>query len=72
MRFGHKSLTIHLLRGVLGLFALGLAAWGYRHMGWPALALVTGAIWAFRGCPICRTLGLIETMALKVLRQAET
>jgi len=61
--FASRSVTTHLLRGALGLllvaFALGSLA------AYPLLAVLAGlgGILAWRGCPMCWTLGLIETVA---------
>ena len=71
MTFGSRSLVVHLIRGVIGAGSLALALYGYDVIGWPALALVAVTLWAFRGCPICWTIGLIETVAFKVLASRE-
>lgn len=67
MTFGNRSLAVHLARGVAGAIALALALRGYGTVGWPALLLVGVTLWAFKGCPICWTIGLVETLAFKVL-----
>lgn len=66
MAFGNHSLTFHVLRGVLGFGSLVLALQGYDIVGWPALLLMGVAVWALKGCPICWTIGLFETLAAKV------
>jgi hypothetical protein len=58
-----KSLPIHLLRGAAGIGAVWLAVRiGEAHpIG--ALGLVLVALASFRGCPVCWTAGLIETIS---------
>ncbi len=63
MTFGNRSLAVHLVRGAVGVAALR----GYDTVGWPALLLLGVTLWAFKGCPICWTIGLAETVAFKVL-----
>jgi hypothetical protein len=61
--FGSRSVTAHVLRGVI---AAALVTWAVlNHPTHPALALVTGvaAVIAMRGCPMCWTVGLFETIA---------
>ena len=59
--FASSSVAVHLTRGVLGFGALTLAlAWAPD--GWPALLLIPLALWAFRGCPMCWTMGLVQTL----------
>lgn len=64
--FASRTVTRHLLRGVLGagLFAVAMAA-AAPH---PALALAAaaGGIAALRGCPMCWTVGLCETVVHRV------
>ena len=71
MAFGNRSLAAHVLRGVLGFGSLVLALKGYDIIGWPALLLMGIAVWALKGCPICWTIGLFETLAAKVLMSAD-
>ena len=71
MAFGNRSLAVHVLRGVLGFGSLVLALKGYDIVGWPALLLMGVAVWALKGCPICWTIGLFETLAAKVLMSAD-
>jgi O-antigen ligase len=61
--FGSRSVTAHLLRGVI---AAALVAWAVlNRLSHPGLALVAGvaAVIAMRGCPMCWTVGLFETIA---------
>jgi len=71
MAFGNRSLIVHLLRGTLGFGSLILALKGYDSVGWPALLLLGVTLWMLKGCPICWTIGLFETVANKILRRSE-
>ena len=63
--FGSKSLVGHLLRGVTGFVAV---YWALMHQSAPVLAVlaVGVALVMFRGCPVCWTVGLMETIAGKL------
>lgn len=60
---GSRSVAVHLLRGVI---ATTLLAWAVvNHATHPALAIggLAVAVVAMRGCPMCWTVGLFETLA---------
>jgi hypothetical protein len=59
--FASVSLLGHLLRGAIGV---ALTVFAIDHQTSPALALLAigAAIFAFRGCPMCWTIGLVETI----------
>ncbi len=63
--FATATLRGHLVRGALafGLFAVAVAI----QQDWPVLSVAAGllALVAVRGCPVCWTIGLIETLAAK-------
>ena len=63
--FESRSITRHLLRGVAGF---GLLATALRlletHPGWGLASLALGLV-VLRGCPMCWTLGLIETVGAR-------
>ncbi len=63
--FASESLTGHLLRGALGIWLL---VWAVQHQTQGALPWVAafGALLAFRGCPMCWTIGLVESVLLKI------
>ena len=63
--FGSKSLIGHLVRGLTGLGAADLA---FTHQSEPVPSvLALGAAFVlFRGCPVCWTVGFMETMAGKL------
>ena len=64
--FATATLTGHLVRGAVA-FALLACAMQMRTEQ-PILALLAGvgALVAFRGCPMCLTVGLFETLAQKL------
>jgi len=59
MSFASRSVTEHLLRGALGIGALATAAFVPLPA---ALGLLVLGLVALRGCPMCWTMGLIETV----------
>lgn len=63
--FASKSLFEHVLRGVIGIGAIVAAIVIGRETGAVALmaslALAGVALVAFRGCPVCWTIGMFET-----------
>jgi hypothetical protein len=63
--FGSKFLFGHLLRGLTGFVAV---YWAFMHQIEPVLAVLAAgiALVLFRGCPVCWTVGLMETIAGKL------
>jgi hypothetical protein len=70
--FGNRSITVHLLRGVLGFASLYAAASCVSTRPWLMVILIPLALFLLKGCPMCWTLGLIETLAMAVHRHTET
>jgi len=66
--FASKNLAEHLLRGALGLGALYWAVTLSATAPFAALALGVGALVALRGCPVCWSIGLLQT-ARQTLRR---
>ena len=62
--FASPSIARHLLRGVVGFGALTAAILLARTPGLVAAsaALAILAVLALRGCPVCWTLGMVETV----------
>jgi len=62
--FVSSSLTEHLVRGLVGIAALSTAVWVGTDAGWTAVlgSVTLGLISliAFRGCPVCWSIGLIS------------
>jgi len=66
--FASRTVIGHLMRGGI---AAALIAWALLHQASdPALALVAIllAVVAMRGCPLCWTLGLVETIGNRMKR----
>ena len=63
--FASESLVGHLLRGGMGI---GLLVWAIQHQAQGALswAAAIAALLAFRGCPMCWTVGLVESVLQKI------
>ena len=69
--FASQSLAGHLLRGAV---AFTLLYWAITHQqAQPFMALLAGAgaLVAMRGCPVCWTIGLVETVGQKLKRRAD-
>ena len=61
MPFASRSVKQHYVRGALGLLAL-VAAFAGAAVGTPAaLALLILTVVAWRGCPTCWAVGLMQT-----------
>jgi hypothetical protein len=60
--FKSRSVTGHLLRGVLGFGFAAIALLYAPVLGWWTLIPGLGALVCFRGCPTCWTAGLIEAV----------
>jgi hypothetical protein len=64
--FASRTVAFHLTKGAI---AATLIAWALDHQSSdPAFALAAGvlAVIAMRGCPLCWTLGLVETISERV------
>jgi hypothetical protein len=64
--FASKTIAAHLMRGVI---AAALIAWALQHQSSdPAFAVAAGvvAVVAMRGCPLCWTVGLVETIGERI------
>ena len=61
--FGSAFLGAHLMRGAA---AAALLAWAFVHQTahpWLSLGAGVAALVALRGCPMCWTVGLVETLS---------
>jgi hypothetical protein len=68
--FASRTVIGHLMRGGI---AAALIAWALLHQASdPAFAMVAIllAIVAMRGCPMCWTLGLVETIGNRMKRSS--
>jgi hypothetical protein len=59
---GSRSVVGHIVRGIAGAGFLTVALQYGPVLGWWALAPGAAALVCFRGCPMCWTVGLIETV----------
>lgn len=71
--FASASLSRHLARGALAVIALvaavelvGLRAW-WGPVG--AIGAASAAMLAMRGCPICWTVGLVESAKASIVKR---
>ena len=71
MVFGNRTIAIHLLRGVLGILALYGSFSTMNETIWPSIILLPAAIFLLKGCPMCWTMGLIETIVMVVHKRNE-
>jgi len=69
--FGNRTITLHILRGVLGVAALYGAFATMNHTLWASLILLAAAFLLLKGCPMCWTMGLIETIVMAVHKYNE-
>ena len=63
--FASDTFVEHILRGAIGIGALWLSVAIAASYPWSSLALGGLVLLAFRGCPICWTIGLFETARLR-------
>jgi len=69
--FGNKTLRVHFLRGLLGFVALYVSLSAVPRTIWPSLVLLLVALYLLKGCPMCWTMGLIETIVMTVHKRQE-
>ncbi|MEU6314239.1 hypothetical protein [Streptomyces sp. NPDC047014] len=67
--FASASVPRHLARGALGFGSLAAAVALFPAYGPVTLALAPIGLLALRGCPMCWTMGLIETISRGRLRR---
>ena len=63
MTFASTSLPRHLVRGVIGFGSLIAAFALIPAVGPASLLLLPVTLLAFRGCPTCWVVGLLETIS---------
>jgi hypothetical protein len=74
--FASSSITIHLARGASAALLAFLAMLA-QHTMTPAGSLgaavaAGGALFMLRGCPMCWTVGLIETVAARIAQRSSS
>ena len=62
MFFRSPTIVVHILRGILGMGFLYLALHYGAALGWWVLAPLALALLFLGGCPMCWTVGLIDTV----------
>ena len=66
--FATRTLSGHLLRGAVAFGLLYLALTQGQGHPWRAAAAALAALAAMRGCPMCWTIGLVETLQQRLQR----
>jgi len=64
--FASKTIAAHIMRGVI---AAALIPWALLHQSSDsafAVAAGVAAVFAMRGCPLCWTMGLLETIGARI------
>ena len=59
--FASNTLTGHVVRGAVAFALLYTAISQQHHHPWWALLAGALSLFAMRGCPVCWTIGLVET-----------
>lgn len=68
MVFGNESLKVHISKGLAGFTALGAALWTMNETLIPSIFLLPLSLYLLRGCPLCWTIGLFETIAMRYFK----
>ena len=71
MYFGSSSIRLHLLKGLLGFAGLYVSLATVSHHAWPSVVLLPVVVYLFKGCFVCWTIGLIETIVMTVHKYNE-
>ena len=66
MVFASGGLMPHLAKGIAGFGALATSLTLMNDRLVPSLLLLAAALVLLRGCPVCWTIGLVETLAMRV------
>lgn len=64
--FASRSIVAHLARGAVGLGALWVSVVWSETQPWLLFVSLPLGLVALRGCPMCWTLGLFQTVAAKL------
>ena len=70
MPFASRTVKRHYVRGAVGLLALVLALAGAATLSAAALLLLIVTVVAWRGCPTCWAVGLMQTRECEAARCA--
>jgi hypothetical protein len=71
MYFGNRTIGLHFLRGVLGIAAFYVSLSTAGRTVWPSLVLLPVGLYFLKGCPMCWTVGLVETVVMTARRRNE-
>jgi hypothetical protein len=63
--FASNGVTEHLARGAIGIGAFVACLYSVPAYPWLSAVLVLVALVALRGCPMCWTVGLVQTLAAR-------
>ncbi len=63
--FASTSLSRHFAKGLLGITLMVIATYFSTVNGLISIAAIIAAAFAFRGCPVCWGVGLVETLRMK-------
>jgi hypothetical protein len=69
--FGNRTLIIHLAKGIGGFGALAIALGTMNTTLLPSVVLLPLSLYLLRGCPVCWTIGLFETVAMHFTRRRD-
>jgi len=67
--FASKSVPTHLARGAVGLGSIAASIALTSVIGWVSLLLLPVGLVALRGCPMCWTIGLVQTISYGRLKR---
>jgi hypothetical protein len=70
--FASRTVAQHLVRGAVGFGGLVLAMMLVAHHPVWALLAGAGGVVALRGCPMCWTIGLLQTVMARLRGQSAT
>lgn len=70
--FASATVGAHLQRGLLGFVPIALALYLWPRVGLIALVPAVLGVVALRGCPMCWTIGLIQTVTRQRYRRVCT
>jgi len=69
--FGNRTISLHILRGVLAAAAIYGSLATMSRTIWPSIILLPAAVYLMKGWPMCWTMGLMETIVTFVHRRKE-
>jgi hypothetical protein len=74
--FASSSIGIHMARGVLAALFAAFAMRSFQTANLPStvggMFAIGGALFMLRGCPMCWTIGLVETIAAHFRRRKDS